>query len=216
MEKKNRKVVWQESSISRKARESGKGHSGALIWLTGLPCSGKSTIGNALEERLHAIGHHTYILDGDNIRHGLCSDLGFSSEDRMENIRRVGEVAALFVDAGIIVITAFISPFRSDRLRARKLLQEGDFFEVFINAPLAVCEQRDTKGMYKLAKEGKISDFSGISSPYEPPVNPELEINTDRHELKESVDMIITMLAEHSVISSAGISNTQNGLSENR
>ena len=201
MKEKKSEVVWQEGHVSRADREKVSGHKGAVIWLTGLPCSGKTTIAHALEHRLHGIGCHTYVLDGDNVRHGLCSDLGFSDEERVENIRRVGEVASLFLDSGAIVITAFISPFRADRAQARALLPDGDFYEVFVNTPLELCESRDVKGMYKRARSGEIPSFSGVSSPYEPPETPELEIKTESLSIEEGVDKVIALLKKKAVIS---------------
>ncbi len=180
--------------ITKEDRERIKKHKGCIIWLTGLSGSGKSTIANALEEKLNKLNIHTYLLDGDNIRSGLNKDLGFSKEDRNENIRRIGEVAKLFVDAGIIIITAFISPFRKDREFVRSLVSKNEFIEVFVDAPLYVCEKRDPKGLYKKARKGEIREFTGIDSPFEVPLNPELHIKTNELSIEESVEKIILFL----------------------
>ena len=190
----NQNTVWHEPTISRKQREELNSQRSCILWFTGLSGSGKSTLAHALEDRLHNMGKATYVLDGDNIRKGLCSDLGFSDEDRTENIRRIGEVAKLMIDAGVIVMTAFISPFRNDRKVARDLVQQGDFIEVFCDAPLDVCETRDVKGLYKKARAGEIPEFTGISSPYEEPVTPELKIETVNKDVDECVNMIIEYL----------------------
>lgn len=187
-------IVWHGHNISKKVRGDEKGQRPCIIWFTGLSGSGKSTIANALESKLSEIGKHTYLLDGDNIRHGLNKDLGFSDNDRMENIRRIGEVSKLFIDAGLIVISAFISPFRSDRKQARILVEEGEFIEVFIDTPLDICEQRDPKGLYEKARKGEIAVFTGVSSPYETPKTPEIHIQTDKLSIEESVNIIIEYL----------------------
>src|SRR5206468_11588613 len=173
-----RNVVWHEFAVNRQIRAAIKGHPPQAVWLTGLSGAGKSTIANALEARLNAAGVHTMLLDGDNVRHGLSRDLGFSEADRAENIRRIGEMVKLMLDAGLVVITAFISPFRNERQLVRKLLQEGEFLEVFVDTPLAVCEARDSKGLYERARTGQIPNFTGVSQPYEPPLRPELQIDT--------------------------------------
>jgi len=178
IEKKASNITWHQTKISKKDREKLNGHKGACLWFTGLSGSGKSTLANETEQILHSLGVHTYILDGDNIRHGLNKNLGFSPEDRTENIRRIGEVSKLFVDAGIIVLTAFISPYRNDRDQVRELLPDGRFVEIFVKADLETCEERDPKGLYKKARAGEIKEFTGISAPYEEPLNPELVINT--------------------------------------
>jgi adenylylsulfate kinase len=175
-------------------------HRAKLLWFTGLSGSGKSTLAHALEEQLHQRGCRTYVFDGDNVRHGLCRDLGFSIEDRTENIRRIGEMAKLFVDAGVIVLTAFISPIREDRERARGLFPHGDFFEVYVDCPLEVCESRDVKGLYQKARSGEIENFTGISSPYEEPLHPEITIETQDRTVDECVNELIKALEQRGVI----------------
>ena len=184
-------ITFHHHKISKEDREKLKNQKAVVFWLTGLSGSGKSTIANRLEEKLFNLGKHTYILDGDNIRFGLNSDLGFSEKDREENIRRIGEVAKLFVDAGIIVITAFISPFRKDRERVRKLFPNGEFVEIFIDTPLEVCKERDPKGLYQKAERGEIGNFTGIDSPYEKPENPEIHIDTTKMDIEEATNIII-------------------------
>lgn len=168
-----------DDKITSGQREQRNGHRGLVIWLTGLSGAGKTTIATELERQLFAAGKHTYLLDGDILRHGLCSDLNFSAESRRENIRRAGEVAALFADAGVICIAAFISPFRADRDRVREMLPPGRFIEVFVNAPVEVCEKRDVKGLYAKARAGQLKEFTGVSAPYEAPENPEINLHTD-------------------------------------
>jgi adenylylsulfate kinase len=175
---KSTHIVWHSHTVSREEREKMAGHKGCTIWLTGLSASGKSTIANLLDAALAQQGMRSFILDGDNVRHGLNKDLGFSPADRTENIRRIGEVAKLFTEAGVIVATAFISPYRADRDQVRKIMKEGDFLEVFVDAPLDVCEQRDPKGLYKKARAGEVKEFTGISAPYEAPDKPELVLRT--------------------------------------
>jgi len=175
----NDNLFWTRGKVGSEQRALRTGHQGCVVWLTGLSASGKSTIATEFERQLCGAGKFAYLLDGDNVRHGLCSDLGFSPEARKENIRRVGEVARLFADAGMICITAFISPYRSDRELVRAIVPPGKFMEVFVNAPLAVCEQRDPKGLYAKARSGKIKEFTGVSSPYESPLKPEIELRTD-------------------------------------
>lgn len=193
-EEKN--LYWQQLDVDRAMREEMLGQRAFTLWLTGLSGSGKSTVANALEKRLVSMGKHTMLLDGDNIRMGLNKNLGFSKEDRVENIRRVAEVAKLFNDAGIIVITSFISPFQADRHRAREII--GDrFMEVYIEASLETCEKRDVKGLYKKARNGEISNFTGITSPYEEPQNPELHIKTDELPLEENVERLIEQLQDY-------------------
>ncbi|VWD18765.1 adenylylsulfate kinase [Burkholderia contaminans] len=181
----------QTPSIDRRYRERQQAHRALAIWLTGLSGAGKSTLAAAVERRLHLAGKRTYVLDGDSFRHGLCSDLGFSAKDRTENIRRAGEVARLFVDAGVIVLSAFISPFQGDRARVRALFAPGDFVEVHCDCELRVCEQRDVKGLYRKARAGLIEDFTGISSPYEPPLHPEVRVDTANESLDACVDQIV-------------------------
>lgn len=188
-----RELKWHHSSVTRNDRERQNAHKGQIVWLTGLSGAGKSTLASRVEEVLFQSGCRTYLLDGDNVRHGLCSDLGFSTKDRQENIRRIGETAKLFMDAGIIVLTAFISPFRADRELVRALVQPGDFIEVYCNATLHVCENRDPKGLYKKARRGDIPEFTGISSPYEAPLNPEIEVFTGR----ENLDVCVAQVIDH-------------------
>lgn len=188
-------IHWQAAQVTKAARRRMNRHGSAVVWLTGLSGAGKSTLANLLEERLHAQGKRTYLLDGDNVRHGLTKDLGFTAADRVENIRRVAEVAKLFVDAGLIVLTAFISPFRSERRMARELMAAGEFIEVFVDAPLAVAEGRDPKGLYKKARRGDLKNFTGIDSPYEAPEAPELRVDTSRCSPEEAVELIYRHLA---------------------
>jgi adenylylsulfate kinase len=193
-------IKWHNLTIGRNKLEKMRGHKGMVIWFTGLSGSGKSTLANALNEVLHLDGLSTYVLDGDNIRHGLCKDLGFSDEDREENIRRIGEVANLFLNAGIITITAFVSPFNNDRNKVRKIIGSKDFIEVYCSANIDVCEKRDTKGLYKKARLGEIKEFTGISSPYEAPANPELVVDTGSLNLNDSVEKVINYLREQNLI----------------
>ncbi len=193
-------VVWQGLSVTKERRYEVTGHKACILWFTGLSGSGKSTLANAVEESLHREGRLTYLLDGDNIRHGLNRDLGFSTEDRMENIRRIGEVARLFCDAGLIVLTSFISPFQKDRDQVRSLVGRGEFVEIFVKCSLDTCEKRDPKGMYKKARAGEIREFTGIDSPYEEPENPEIVINTEEQTVEDSLDKIITYLKERGII----------------
>jgi len=190
----NDALFWQGQSIDAEQRERLSGHAAAVLWFTGLSGSGKSTMASAVERRLHALACRTFVLDGDNLRHGLCRDLGFSSEDRHENIRRAGEVASLFVQSGAIVLTALISPFAADRERARSLVPDGRFFEIFCNAGVDDCERRDVKGLYRRARSGEVRDFSGISSPYEAPGAPDLVLHTARDSVEQCVEQVIAML----------------------
>ena len=196
-------IAWHQASVDRAARAERRGHRSAILWFTGLSGAGKSTLANAVNQALFKRGVATYVLDGDNVRHGLCKDLGFSDADREENIRRIGEVAKLFLDAGVIVLTAFVSPFRADRDKARDLVESGDFIEIHCAADLAVCESRDPKGLYAKARAGQIKEFTGISSPYEAPENAELAIDTGSQDLSESVDVVIKALQDRGVIPAA-------------
>ncbi|ALA52242.1 adenylyl-sulfate kinase [Shouchella clausii] len=200
MTKTNSNLVWHEASVSKQERHARHNHKGCVLWFTGLSGSGKSTLANALDRSLFDAGLSTYVLDGDNIRHGLNKDLGFSDRDRQENIRRIGEVAKLFVDAGTIVSTAFISPFQSDRDQARALLADGEFVEVYVKCPLEECERRDVKGLYKKARNGEIPQFTGISSPYEEPETPEITVDTSVQTVEESVEQIIGWLEKHHIL----------------
>ncbi|TGA99780.1 adenylyl-sulfate kinase [Sporolactobacillus shoreae] len=193
-------IIWHQTTITKADREKQSGQKGVAIWFTGLSGSGKSTLANRLEAALFAAGHRTYLLDGDNIRSGLNRDLGFSEDDRKENIRRIGEVAKLFVDSNSIVLTAFISPFRSDRLSARKRFEPGEFIEVYVKCALNVCESRDPKGLYKKARSGAIPFFTGIDSPYEAPESPELTIDSEHQTLEESTEQILLYLKEKEII----------------
>ncbi|GAB4296058.1 MAG: adenylyl-sulfate kinase [Thiohalomonadaceae bacterium] len=193
-------VVWHHATVTRQRREQLNGHKAAVVWFTGLSGAGKSTLAHAVEEELHRAGCRTFVFDGDNVRHGLCSDLTFSIEDRHENIRRVGEMAKLFVEAGVIALTAFISPLRSDRQRVREMMPHGDFIEIYVKCPLEVCESRDVKGMYKKARAGVIKEFTGISSPYEEPANPDLVVDTSLNGLSESVQQVLSLLAARGLL----------------
>jgi adenylylsulfate kinase len=192
-------VVWHHATVTRVRRENQNGHRGAILWFTGLSGAGKSTLAHEVEEQLHQMGCHTFVLDGDNVRHGLCGDLGFSSEDRVENIRRIGEVSKLFMEAGVIVLTAFISPFRADRDKVRGMVQPGEFVEIYCECSIELCEERDVKGLYKKARTGEIKHFTGISSPYEAPDRPELAVDTSRM-LDECVQQVLAELAKGKII----------------
>lgn len=196
-------VVWHHGSVTRAERESLNGHESVLLWFTGLSGSGKSTLAHAVEERLHQHKCSTYVLDGDNVRHGLCGDLGFTAEDRVENIRRVGETAKLMLEAGVITLTAFISPFRQDRERVRGMMPHGDLLEIYCRCPLEVCEKRDVKGLYRKARAGEIPDFTGISSPYEEPLSPELIVDTSALTLEASVSAVLELLMQRGIVSRA-------------
>jgi adenylylsulfate kinase len=191
---KSSNVVWHHATVTRDRREEMNKHRGGVFWFTGLSGAGKSTLAHYVEEKLHQKGCHTYVLDGDNVRHGLCADLSFSDEDRKENIRRIGQMSNLYVQAGVIVLTAFISPFRSDRDNVRKIAG-ADFHEIYCKCSLDVCETRDVKGLYKRARAGEIPEFTGISSPYEEPEKPELEINTESH-LDDCADEVFNYIVE--------------------
>lgn len=197
---KENNVVWHHATVTRQRREELNGHRGAVLWFTGLSASGKSTLAHAVEEALHQKGCRTFVLDGDNVRHGLNRDLGFSMEDRDENLRRVGETAKLFLEAGTIVMAAFISPLRSERERLRTLVPHGDFLEIYCEAPIEICEQRDPKGMYEKARKGEIKEFTGISSPYEPPEKPELKVPTGYQSLEKSVEQVLALLRSRQVV----------------
>ena len=196
----NKNTTWQSQTVTRADRELLNEHKSAILWFTGLSGSGKSTLSNAVEAYLHQQGARTFVLDGDNIRQGLCNDLGFSDESRKENIRRIGEVSKLMMDAGVITLTAFISPFRRDRRIVRDITNEGDFIEILCNANLEVCEKRDPKGLYKKARAGEIKDFTGISSPYEVPEHPEIIVETGTQTVEESVTQVIDYLKNCNLI----------------
>ncbi|PID01990.1 adenylyl-sulfate kinase [Sporosarcina sp. P2] len=189
-------IVWHDHLISKEDQRAKNKHHSAVLYFTGLSGSGKSTIANAAARRLHDLGANTYVLDGDNVRHGLNKDLGFSDEARKENIRRIGEVSKLFIDSGQLVFTAFISPFQEDRDSVRRLVEEDEFVEVYISCPLDACEKRDPKGLYEKARAGVIPEFTGISSPYEAPVKPELTLETDQYTIEECVEQLIGYLRD--------------------
>ena len=196
-------VVWHHATVTRQRRNIQNKHKSVALWFTGLSGSGKSTLAHAVEEKLHQLGCRTMTLDGDNIRHGLCKDLDFSAENRKENIRRIGEVAKLFIESGVITLTAFISPFKEERDKVRKLLADEGLIEIYVKCPISVCEARDVKGMYKKAKANEIKNFTGISSPYEAPENPDLILDTDKESLDESVDKVLNLLIHRKVINNA-------------
>lgn len=190
---------WHPQRVTRAMREVRNGHRSVLIWFTGLPSSGKSTVAHGLEERLFAEGRNAYVLDGDNVRHGLCRDLGFTEQDRAENIRRIGELANLFLDAGIIALAAFVSPYEADRNKVRDLVGTGNFIEVYCRCPIEVCESRDAKGNYAKAKAGVIAHFTGISAPYQPPLNADLVLDTDSSGIEESIAAALSLLRQRGV-----------------
>ncbi|KFI04241.1 adenylyl-sulfate kinase [Bacillus spizizenii] len=196
----NPNITWHPAAITKSDRQSLNGHKSCALWFTGLSGSGKSVLANAVDEKLYRMGIQCYVLDGDNIRHGLNKDLGFRTEDRIENIRRIGEVAKLFVDSGQMILTAFISPFREDRDMVRALFPEGEFFEIYVKCPLHVCEQRDPKGLYKKARNGEIKHFTGIDSPYEAPLSPDFIIESDQISISDGADLIITELQSKGII----------------
>jgi adenylylsulfate kinase len=200
---RHQNLTWHHATVTRERREGLNGHKSFILWFTGLSGSGKSTLAHALEEQLHQIGCRTFVFDGDNVRHGLNKDLGFSSEDRQENIRRIGEMCKLFTEAGIISLTAFISPFSNDRDMVRRLAGEGNFIEIFCRCSLGTCEKRDVKGLYAKARRGEIREFTGISSPYEDPENPELTINTDTETVEKCVEKILCYLQDKRIIGCA-------------
>lgn len=193
-------MVWHQAVVKRTDREQKNGHKSLVLWFTGLSASGKSTLAHAVEEALFNAGCSTYVLDGDNVRHGLCSDLGFSLQDREENLRRIGETSKLMVESGVIVLTAFISPLRRDRERVRSLFPHGEFLEIFCDASLEVCESRDPKGLYKRARAGEIGEFTGISSPYEAPINPEMRIDTGMEPLEVCVERVLDLMRARGAI----------------
>lgn len=192
----NPNIVWHEGHVTRRDRERVLGQKGRVVWFTGLSGSGKSTVAVEVERRLNELGRAVYLLDGDNLRFGLCRDLTFSAEHRRENIRRIGEVTRLFADAGVIALAAFISPYREDRDRIREGLEPGQFIEVWVNTPIEVCEQRDVKGLYAKARAGEIADFTGVSAPYEEPLAPEVTVDTAAVSLQEAVDIVVAWILE--------------------
>ena len=202
MNQKSSNVVWEHGLVTRQDRETQNGHKSFVLWFTGLSGSGKSTLAHAVEKKLHERGCRTFVLDGDNVRHGLSSNLSFSEDDRKENIRRIGEAAKLMIEAAIITLTAFISPYRADRELVRSLFHHGEFVEVYCNASLEVCESRDVKGLYKKARAGEIKNYTGIDSPYEIPINPEISVSTGSDELDLCVEQIIKILVSKGLISS--------------
>lgn len=197
---KNANTVWHNATITRAHREQLNVHRSVVLWFTGFSGSGKSTLAHAVEDKLYQLNCRTFVLDGDNVRQGLCSDLGFSVRDRSENIRRISEAAKLLVESGVIAMTAFISPFRADRQRARAIFPHGDFIEIFCEASLEVCEQRDVKGLYQRARTGEVKEFTGISSPYEKPTNPELAIRTGEWPLEDCVKLVVGYLQERNIL----------------
>lgn len=193
-------ISWHVHQLEKVHRAEQKSQKPCILWFTGLSASGKSTTANEVEQKLFELGHHTYLLDGDNVRHGLNKDLGFSDADRVENIRRIGEMAKLFADAGLIVLSAFISPFRADRQMVRDLVGAGEFIEIHMSTPLSVCEQRDPKGLYKKARQGEIKNFTGIDSAYEAPESPEIVLNTAECDIEACADTVITYLRQNQII----------------
>jgi len=200
VETKSSNTVWHHASVTRQRREAQNGHKSAILWFTGLSGAGKSTLAHAVEEKLFQKGCRTFVFDGDNVRHGLCSNLGFSKEDRSENIRRIGEMAKLFIEAGVIALTAFISPFKVDRDRVRQLVPNGDFIEIHCNCSIEVCEQRDTKGLYQRARTGEVKEFTGISSPYEAPDKPELVLDTGNSSIADCVEKAMELLIQKGIV----------------
>jgi len=192
-------VIRHRATVTRARREAQNGHRAVIVWFTGFSGSGKSTLAHAVEESLHQRGCRTFVLDGDNVRHGLCGDLHFSAEDRRENIRRIGEMVKLFIEAGVIVLTAFISPIRADRERVRGMVAHGDFIEIFCDTSIDICETRDVKGLYKKARAGLIPEFTGISAPYEVPENPELVVNTGTEELSDCVEKVVNLIIDRGI-----------------
>jgi adenylylsulfate kinase len=201
---KSSNVVWHQATVTRARREKVNGHRSFILWFTGLSGAGKSTLAHAVEETLHQLGCRTFVLDGDNVRHGLCADLGFSEADRIENIRRIGEVAKLMVESGVIAMTAFISPFRAERQKVRSMMPEGEFIEVYCKCSLEVCESRDVKGLYAKARAGLIKNYTGISSPYEEPEAAEIVIETDGITIEDGVEQVIAALRARGLIGNGG------------
>lgn len=193
-DRKSGNTVWHHATVTRARREALNGHRSRVLWFTGLSAAGKSTLAHAVEEALHQQGRRTFVFDGDNVRHGLCSDLGFSAADRAENLRRIGEMCKLFVEAGVISLAAFISPMAAERDKVRAMFRPGDFLEIFCDCPLQVCEQRDVKGMYAKARRGEIPGFTGISAPYEAPLQPELIVYTARDSLEQCVEQVLALI----------------------
>lgn len=200
--RRSENIHMQATDVDKARRSELKSQKPAVVWFTGLSGAGKSTVANIVEKKLAAAGHHTYLLDGDNVRHGLNKDLGFTDADRVENIRRIGEVAGLMVDAGMIVLTAFISPFRSERALARSIVGEGEFIEVFVETPLSIAEERDPKGLYKKARRGELKNFTGIDSPYEPPEDPEILVDTGTLSAEQAAERVIAELRKRGLLES--------------
>jgi bifunctional enzyme CysN/CysC len=198
--RRSQNIAWQATTVDKKVRAAAKGQKPCVLWFTGLSGAGKSTIANIVETKLHALGLHSYLLDGDNVRHGLNKDLGFTPADRVENIRRVGEVAKLMADAGLITLVAFISPYRAERRMAREMVERGEFIEVYVDTPLGVAETRDPKGLYKKARAGEIKNFTGIDSPYEPPETPELRLDTTALTPEDAAGQVIEYLRQSGVL----------------
>ncbi len=193
-------TVWHHATVTRHRRNQQNNHKSAVLWFTGLSGSGKSTLAHCVEEDLYQLGCRTIVLDGDNVRHGLCGDLGFSDVDRKENLRRIGEMSKIFVEAGVITLTAFISPFSDDRNRVKSLMEQSEFIEIFVDCSIDICEKRDTKGLYKKARKGEVANFTGISSPYEPPESPDLVVDTGSQTLDESVKLVMNLLIDRGII----------------
>jgi len=207
---KSTDTTWHHATVTRDRRNQQNNHKSVVLWFTGLSGSGKSTLAHAVEEELYQMGCRTFVLDGDNVRHGLNGDLSFSDKDRKENLRRVGEVSKLFIEAGAIVLAAFISPFREERRKVRSMMPHGDFIEIYVDCPIEVCESRDVKGLYQKARDGEINQFTGISSPYEPPESQELTVNTGQETLKESTTKILRLLNERGIVQFHGGSKSLN------
>lgn len=200
-EMKSTNTVWHNATVTRERREKLNGHKSAILWFTGLSGSGKSTVAHSVEEKLHQLGCKTFVFDGDNVRHGLCNDLGFSDDDRKENLRRIGEMVKLFLGAGTISLTAFISPFKEDRDKIRAMVPKGDFIEIYCRCPISKCEERDVKGLYKKARAGEIAHFTGISSPYEEPENAEIVVDTDGSiSIVDTIEIILTKLRDNGIL----------------